>query len=52
MGSNETYDKACLLLTEEEVARRVKAGEKFVVRLNVRDTVSRPSTPQFTAVTG
>lgn len=35
LGSNETYDKACLHLTDEEVARRVKAGEKHVVRLNV-----------------
>ena len=34
-GSNATYDKACLNLTDEEVARRVRAGEKFVVRLNV-----------------
>ena len=37
MGSNDTYDKTCLHLTEEEVARRVKAGEKSVVRLNVSD---------------
>lgn len=35
-GSNATYDRQCLHLTEEEVARRVKAGEKSVVRLNVR----------------
>ncbi|KAH0838890.1 hypothetical protein J3R83DRAFT_7317 [Lanmaoa asiatica] len=33
-GSNSTYDKACLHLTEEEVARRVRTGEKFIVRLN------------------
>ncbi|KAF9235713.1 hypothetical protein BU15DRAFT_89484 [Melanogaster broomeanus] len=33
-GSNATYDKACLHLTEEEVARRVRAGEKSIVRLN------------------
>ncbi|KAI0782191.1 hypothetical protein C8Q75DRAFT_788322 [Abortiporus biennis] len=33
-GSNATYDKACLNLTDEEVARRVRAGEKFIVRLN------------------
>ncbi|KAI0358886.1 glutamyl-tRNA synthetase [Trametes cingulata] len=33
-GSNSTYDKACLHLTEEEVARKVRAGEKFIVRLN------------------
>jgi glutamyl-tRNA synthetase len=34
-GSNKTYDKTCLRLSEEEVVRKVKAGEKFVVRLNV-----------------
>lgn len=34
-GSNATYDKSCLNLTEEEVARRLRAGEKSVVRLNV-----------------
>ncbi|KAN0101307.1 hypothetical protein V8E55_001291 [Tylopilus felleus] len=33
-GSNSTYDKACLHLTEEEVARRVRAGAKSIVRLN------------------
>ncbi|KAF8425049.1 hypothetical protein L210DRAFT_3743949 [Boletus edulis BED1] len=33
-GSNSTYDKACLHLTEEEVSRRVRAGEKSIVRLN------------------
>ena len=42
-GSNNTYDKACLNLTEEEVARRVRAGEKSVVRLNVCDTTVCPS---------
>jgi glutamyl/glutaminyl-tRNA synthetase len=34
-GSNSTYDKACLYLTDEEVTRRVRAGEKSIVRLNV-----------------
>lgn len=34
-GSNATYDKACLHLTEEEAVRRVRAGEKHIVRLNV-----------------
>jgi hypothetical protein len=34
-GSNATYDKSCLNLTDEEVARRVKAGEKHVIRINV-----------------
>ncbi|TBU26320.1 glutamyl-tRNA synthetase [Dichomitus squalens] len=33
-GSNSTYDKTCLHLTEEEAARRVRAGEKSIVRLN------------------
>ncbi|KAJ3483560.1 hypothetical protein NLI96_g6232 [Meripilus lineatus] len=33
-GSNSTYDKSCLNLTEEEVARKVRAGEKSVVRFN------------------
>lgn len=35
-GSNATYDKRCLHLSEEEVHRRIKAGEKYVVRLDVR----------------
>ncbi|KAI9509861.1 hypothetical protein F5148DRAFT_1184185 [Russula earlei] len=33
-GLNSTYDKQCLSLSSEEVARRVRAGEKNVVRLN------------------
>ncbi|KZP08927.1 hypothetical protein FIBSPDRAFT_760636 [Athelia psychrophila] len=33
-GSNATYDKACQHLTDEEAARRVRAGEKHIVRLN------------------
>ncbi|KAL4069213.1 hypothetical protein J3A83DRAFT_4095337 [Scleroderma citrinum] len=33
-GSNATYDKACLHLTEEEVAQRVRAGETSIVRFN------------------
>ncbi|KAJ6577199.1 hypothetical protein B0H19DRAFT_1118602 [Mycena capillaripes] len=33
-GSNQSYDKRCLHLTEEEVARRVRAGERHIVRLN------------------
>ncbi|KIO33547.1 hypothetical protein M407DRAFT_231625 [Tulasnella calospora MUT 4182] len=35
MRSNATYDRTCLHLTDEEVARKVKAGEKHVVRFNV-----------------
>ncbi|QRV76934.1 glutamyl-tRNA synthetase [Ceratobasidium sp. AG-Ba] len=34
LGSNSTYDRACLNLTEEETARRVRAGKKHIVRLN------------------
>ena len=34
-GSNATYDKSCLNFTDEEVARRVRAGEKHVIRMNV-----------------
>ncbi|EIW86053.1 glutamyl-tRNA synthetase [Coniophora puteana RWD-64-598 SS2] len=41
-GSNATYDKACLHLTEEEVARKVKSGEKHIVRLNDDNLPSRP----------
>ncbi|KAH8101405.1 hypothetical protein BXZ70DRAFT_1007241 [Cristinia sonorae] len=41
-GSNSTYDKACLNLTEEEVARRVRAGEHSVVRLNDGRLPDRP----------
>ncbi|KAI8983303.1 glutamyl-tRNA synthetase [Trametes punicea] len=41
-GSNSTYDKTCLHLTEEEVARRVRAGEKFIVRLNDGKLPLRP----------
>ncbi|KAI0802992.1 glutamyl-tRNA synthetase [Irpex lacteus] len=42
-GSNATYDKTCLNLTEEEVRRRMKAGEKFVVRLNDSNLPARDS---------
>lgn len=41
-GSNATYDKSCLHLTDEEVARRVKAGEKSIVRLNDSNLPTRP----------
>ncbi|KAG6829376.1 hypothetical protein H0H87_011587 [Tephrocybe sp. NHM501043] len=41
-GSNKTYDKTCLHLTEEEVARKVRAGEKSVVRLNDSNLPNRP----------
>ncbi|EPQ61238.1 glutamyl-tRNA synthetase [Gloeophyllum trabeum ATCC 11539] len=42
-GSNETYDKACLHLTDEEVARRVRAGEKHIIRLNDGNLPQRPA---------
>lgn len=42
-GSNATYDKSCLHLTEEEVARRVRAGEKSIVRLNDDNLPERSS---------
>ncbi|KAF5376960.1 hypothetical protein D9615_007259 [Tricholomella constricta] len=41
-GSNLTYDKTCLHLTEEEVTRKVRAGEKSVVRLNDGNLPTRP----------
>ncbi|KAI0825292.1 glutamyl-tRNA synthetase [Trametes gibbosa] len=42
-GSNSTYDKSCLHLTEEEATRKVRAGEKFIVRLNDGKLPVRPS---------
>ncbi|KAF5337616.1 hypothetical protein D9758_014921 [Tetrapyrgos nigripes] len=41
-GSNSTYDKTCLHLSDEEVARKVKAGEKFIVRINDSFLPNRP----------
>ncbi|KAF9263886.1 glutamyl-tRNA synthetase [Marasmius fiardii PR-910] len=43
-GSNTSYDKSCLQLTDEEAARKVKAGEKFTIRINDSTPPSRPST--------
>ncbi|KAF7312231.1 tRNA-synt-1c domain-containing protein [Mycena indigotica] len=40
-GSNSTYDRRCLHLTEEEVARRVRAGEKHIIRLNTSGVFAR-----------
>ena len=34
-GSSTSYDSRCLHLTEEEVARKVKAGEKHIVRFSI-----------------
>ncbi|EIN13144.1 hypothetical protein PUNSTDRAFT_57115 [Punctularia strigosozonata HHB-11173 SS5] len=47
VGSNATYDKACLNLTEEEVARRVRAGEKHIVRLNDSNLPHRSTPPDL-----
>ncbi|KAH8830293.1 glutamyl-tRNA synthetase [Flagelloscypha sp. PMI_526] len=41
-GKQSSYDKRCLHLTDEEVARRVRAGEKFTIRLNDSNVPSRP----------
>ncbi|KAK2464603.1 hypothetical protein APHAL10511_003392 [Amanita phalloides] len=41
-GSNITYDKRCLHLTDEEVARRVRAGHKSTIRLNDSILPERP----------
>ncbi|KAJ7475708.1 hypothetical protein FB451DRAFT_253988 [Mycena latifolia] len=46
-GSSQSYDRRCLHLTEEEVARRVRAGEKNVVRLNNGARIPRASTPDL-----
>ncbi|KAJ3755932.1 hypothetical protein EV360DRAFT_85438 [Lentinula raphanica] len=43
-GSNNTYDKKCLHLSDEEVARKVRAGEKHVVRINDGIVPTRPPT--------
>ncbi|KIM29155.1 hypothetical protein M408DRAFT_306041 [Serendipita vermifera MAFF 305830] len=43
-GSTMTYDRTCLKMTDEEVARRVRAGKKHIIRIN--DTKS-PSLPPF-----
>ncbi|KAK7047572.1 Glutamate--tRNA ligase mitochondrial [Paramarasmius palmivorus] len=46
LGSNASYDKACLHLTDEEVARKVKAGEKYTIRIN--DSIPPSQTPTQT----
>ncbi|KAJ7475682.1 hypothetical protein FB451DRAFT_1033558 [Mycena latifolia] len=46
-GSSQSYDRRCVHLTEEEVARRVRAGEKNVVRLNNGARIPRASTPDL-----
>ncbi|KAF9042269.1 hypothetical protein BJ165DRAFT_261559 [Panaeolus papilionaceus] len=42
-GSSASYDRRCLHLTEEEVARKMRAGEKHVVRFNNAVKPTRPS---------
>ncbi|KZT68859.1 glutamyl-tRNA synthetase [Daedalea quercina L-15889] len=42
-GSSFTYDKTCLNLTEEEVARRTRAGETSIIRLNDSRLPTRPT---------
>ncbi|KAJ7274523.1 hypothetical protein B0H12DRAFT_1089103 [Mycena haematopus] len=44
MGLNQSYDKRCLYLIEEEVARRVRAGEPNIVRLNNSAVIPRRTT--------
>ncbi|KAJ7104271.1 hypothetical protein B0H15DRAFT_766942 [Mycena belliarum] len=48
-GSGQSYDRRCLHLTEEEVARRVRAGEANVIRLNARNgaRIPRIATPDL-----
>ncbi|KAH9927416.1 glutamyl-tRNA synthetase [Epithele typhae] len=41
-GSRATYDKSCLHLTEEEAARRARAGESYVIRFNDSNLPVRP----------
>ncbi|PPQ71168.1 hypothetical protein CVT26_011029 [Gymnopilus dilepis] len=42
-GSSSSYDRRCLHLTEEEVARRLRAGEKHTIRFNTSVVPDRPS---------
>lgn len=44
-GSNTTYDRRCMHLTDEEVHRRVRAGEKHTIRINDTNLPPRPATP-------
>ncbi len=37
-GKTPKYDKHCLSLSKEEVARRIEAGEPFVIRQNIPET--------------
>ncbi|KAF8525125.1 hypothetical protein BU17DRAFT_41798 [Hysterangium stoloniferum] len=46
-GSSATYDRACLHLTEEEVARRVKHGEKSIIRIHDESIPKRGNAPDL-----
>ncbi|EMD41465.1 hypothetical protein CERSUDRAFT_42474 [Gelatoporia subvermispora B] len=46
-GSYSTYDKACLHLTEEEVYRRLRAGEKSIIRMNDSRLPDRSTPPDL-----
>lgn len=41
-GSSASYDRKCLHMTEEEVARKMKAGSKHTVRFNTTVVPFRP----------
>lgn len=47
IGSLATYDRACLHLTEEEVARRIRSGQTFTVRLHDASVPKRPTPPDI-----
>ncbi|KIJ45213.1 hypothetical protein M422DRAFT_30062 [Sphaerobolus stellatus SS14] len=47
MGSTATYDRRCLHLTEEEVALRVKAGKKSVIRIHDASVPERSIPPDL-----
>ncbi|KAG8688359.1 Glutamate--tRNA ligase mitochondrial, partial [Ceratobasidium sp. 395] len=47
LGSNSTYDRTCLNLSEEETARRVRAGEKHIIRLNYGSVVEAKPEPDL-----
>ncbi|KAG9086716.1 Glutamate--tRNA ligase mitochondrial, partial [Ceratobasidium sp. 392] len=47
LGSNSTYDRACLNLSEEETVRRVRAGEKHIIRLNYTSVIEAKPEPDL-----
>ncbi|KAL1714692.1 hypothetical protein EV715DRAFT_257035, partial [Schizophyllum commune] len=44
-GSNTTYDRRCMHLTDEEVHRRIRAGHKHTIRINDTNLPPRPANP-------